>query len=243
MASTLHRPRPHIEPRRRKLPNLQGASVRLCASTSPLPPSRRRSHAPHPTPLQQLKYYLGSRTFLNPLPTPPLPGPPTGRNSESSALASEWALSITPLGAVMAERLACSHPIKANRVQSPAGSPALESCRTMPLVGGFFSGISRSPAPSFRRCSIFISNTLIGSQKLAVKSRPNLLTHCDNVAALEPFLRPPELTSQNHGILDGRDGSRSHVLTKASPVCYTSITPFDPLYKDENDWYYHNICH
>ncbi|KAJ8865684.1 hypothetical protein PR048_033204 [Dryococelus australis] len=48
--------------------------------------------------------------------------------------------------ATVAERLACSPPTKANRVQSPAGSPDFrewESCRTMPLVGGFFSGISR----------------------------------------------------------------------------------------------------
>ncbi|KAJ8873656.1 hypothetical protein PR048_024481 [Dryococelus australis] len=45
-----------------------------------------------------------------------------------------------------------SPPTKANRVQSPVGSPDFrkwESCRTMPLVGGsfFFSGISRSPPP------------------------------------------------------------------------------------------------
>ncbi|KAJ8898447.1 hypothetical protein PR048_003807 [Dryococelus australis] len=40
-----------------------------------------------------------------------------------------------------------------------------ESCQTMPLVNGF------SPAPSFRRCSIITSITLIGSQDLTVKSR------------------------------------------------------------------------
>ncbi|KAJ8873543.1 hypothetical protein PR048_024361 [Dryococelus australis] len=43
-------------------------------------------------------------------------------------------------GTVVAERLACSPPTKANRVQSPAGPlPDFcmwESCRTMPLVGG-----------------------------------------------------------------------------------------------------------
>ncbi|KAJ8894591.1 hypothetical protein PR048_007255 [Dryococelus australis] len=34
-----------------------------------------------------------------------------------------------------------------------------------------FSGISRSPAPSFRRCSMLTAITLIGSQDLAVKSQ------------------------------------------------------------------------
>ncbi|KAJ8871135.1 hypothetical protein PR048_027439 [Dryococelus australis] len=50
--------------------------------------------------------------------------------------------------ATVVEWLACSPPTKANRVQSPAGSPDFrkwESCRTMPLVGQVFSGISRFP--------------------------------------------------------------------------------------------------
>ncbi|KAJ8880953.1 hypothetical protein PR048_017426 [Dryococelus australis] len=53
-------------------------------------------------------------------------------------------------GVAVAERLARKSPTKANRTQSPAGSPDFrkrESCRTMPLVGGSFSGISRSPRP------------------------------------------------------------------------------------------------
>ncbi|KAJ8887250.1 hypothetical protein PR048_013465, partial [Dryococelus australis] len=48
--------------------------------------------------------------------------------------------------ATVVERLARSHLTKANRAQSPAGSPdsrKWESCRTMPLVGGFSRG---SPA-------------------------------------------------------------------------------------------------
>ncbi|KAJ8872591.1 hypothetical protein PR048_026197 [Dryococelus australis] len=84
-------------------------------------------------------------------------------------------------GATLAERLACSPPTKANRVQSPAGPlpdfRKWESYRAMPLVGGFSPGISRFPAISFRRCSILILITPIGSTGLAVKSRPNLLTH------------------------------------------------------------------
>ncbi|KAJ8876822.1 hypothetical protein PR048_021269 [Dryococelus australis] len=45
-----------------------------------------------------------------------------------------------------------------------------------------FSGSPVSSAPSFRRCSVLISLTLIGSQDLDVISRPNLFTHrpCSN---------------------------------------------------------------
>ncbi|KAJ8874068.1 hypothetical protein PR048_024909 [Dryococelus australis] len=82
--------------------------------------------------------------------------------------------------AAVAERLARSPPTKVNRAQSPAGSPDFrkwDSCRTMPLVGGFSQGSPTFPALSFRRRSIFTSITLIDSEDLAVKSRPNLFTH------------------------------------------------------------------
>ncbi|KAJ8875275.1 hypothetical protein PR048_023170 [Dryococelus australis] len=52
-----------------------------------------------------------------------------------------------------------------------------ESCQTTPLVGGFFRGSPVSPVLSFRRCSILTSITLIGSQDIDVKSRPNLFNH------------------------------------------------------------------
>ncbi|KAJ8886156.1 hypothetical protein PR048_012365 [Dryococelus australis] len=83
------------------------------------------------------------------------------------------------LKATAAERLARSPPTKANRVQSPAGSPDFrkwEPFQTMPLVGGCPRGSPVSPTTSFRRCSIFTSITLIGSQDLAVKIHPNLFT-------------------------------------------------------------------
>ncbi|KAJ8895700.1 hypothetical protein PR048_001036 [Dryococelus australis] len=82
--------------------------------------------------------------------------------------------------AAVAERLACSPPTKANRVQSPAESPDFrkwESCRTMSLVVGLSQGSPVSPALSLRRRSILTSITLIGYQALAVKSHPNLFTH------------------------------------------------------------------
>ncbi|KAJ8868082.1 hypothetical protein PR048_031891 [Dryococelus australis] len=82
-----------------------------------------------------------------------------------------------PFGTAVAERLARSPPIKANRVQSPAGSPDFHkwaSCRMMPLVGGFSRGSPISPVPLFRHRSIKTSIIFIGSQDLAVKSLPNL---------------------------------------------------------------------
>ncbi|KAJ8875723.1 hypothetical protein PR048_023622 [Dryococelus australis] len=87
--------------------------------------------------------------------------------------------------ATVAERLACSPPTKANRVQFPAGSPNYckwESCRSMPLVGGFSLG---SPVPpSFH--SGAASLNLIGSQDLAVKSRPNIFSY--SIAVLKSTL-------------------------------------------------------
>ncbi|KAJ8895326.1 hypothetical protein PR048_000651 [Dryococelus australis] len=57
------------------------------------------------------------------------------------------------------------------------GFSNVEILPDMPLNGGF-SRVSRSSlAASFRRCSILTSITLIGSQDLALKSRPNFLTH------------------------------------------------------------------
>ncbi|KAJ8894994.1 hypothetical protein PR048_000303 [Dryococelus australis] len=68
--------------------------------------------------------------------------------------------------ATVAEQLACSPPTKAIPVQSPAGSRPKnirmwESCRTMPLVGGFSHGSPVSPALSFRCCSIITSIALL----------------------------------------------------------------------------------
>ncbi|KAJ8865863.1 hypothetical protein PR048_033386 [Dryococelus australis] len=64
--------------------------------------------------------------------------------------------------ATVAERLARSPPTKANRAQSPAGSPDFhewESC--------FLGELPFPSVPSFPHCSIFTSTTLVGSQDLA----------------------------------------------------------------------------
>ncbi|KAJ8875882.1 hypothetical protein PR048_023789 [Dryococelus australis] len=82
---------------------------------------------------------------------------------------------------LVAKRLTYSLPTKANRVQSPDGPfPDFRirgSCRTMPLVSGFSRGSPVSPSLSLQRCSILTSFTLMASEDLAVKSRPNIFTH------------------------------------------------------------------
>ncbi|KAJ8874606.1 hypothetical protein PR048_025472 [Dryococelus australis] len=73
-----------------------------------------------------------------------------------------WAVAIAVLfGTEMADQLDCSPLTKNIGVQSPAGSFSdfrkRESCRMMPLVGGFSRGPPFSPALAFRRCSILTS--------------------------------------------------------------------------------------
>ncbi|KAJ8895988.1 hypothetical protein PR048_001329 [Dryococelus australis] len=85
-----------------------------------------------------------------------------------------------PGRATVAERLACSPPTKAFRVQSAAGSlpdfRKWKSCRTMPLVGGFSRG-SPVPPPLSLPAPLHNSIALIGSQDLAVKSHLNFFNH------------------------------------------------------------------
>ncbi|KAJ8883168.1 hypothetical protein PR048_015008 [Dryococelus australis] len=104
--------------------------------------------------------------------------------------------------AAVAERIACSPPTKANRVQSPAGSVPdfriWESCHTMAL------GSPVSPALSFRRCYILNSIILIGSQDLGVKSHPNLFTHSCSVIEVFWCTYHKAATSKNNDSKWGR---------------------------------------
>ncbi|KAJ8894901.1 hypothetical protein PR048_000208 [Dryococelus australis] len=80
-------------------------------------------------------------------------------------------------------------PSKANRAQSPAGSPDFRKWESCPddAVGrrGLLGDLPFPPVPSFRRRSTFTSIALIGSQDLAVKSRPNLFTHSFDLLPFE----------------------------------------------------------
>ncbi|KAJ8873860.1 hypothetical protein PR048_024696 [Dryococelus australis] len=67
-------------------------------------------------------------------------------------------------------------PVQANRLP-PLFSHVGIACRTMPLAGEVFSGISRFSRPCIPALfRTHLASTLIGSQDLDVKSRPNLFT-------------------------------------------------------------------
>ncbi|KAJ8892925.1 hypothetical protein PR048_005506 [Dryococelus australis] len=83
--------------------------------------------------------------------------------SDLQQLATEICLKTKPHGFMVAEWLACLPPIKAIRVQSPAGS--LQIFAYM-LVGGFSRRSPVSPILLIRRCSIPTSINFIGSQDL-----------------------------------------------------------------------------
>ncbi|KAJ8882364.1 hypothetical protein PR048_014168 [Dryococelus australis] len=77
----------------------------------------------------------------------------------------------SPHGASMVERLVCSPPTKANRVQSPAGSLLQDfrlrkSCQTMPLVSGFPRVSIVYPLPFIPA----VLHTHLTSPSLALKS-------------------------------------------------------------------------
>ncbi|KAJ8898218.1 hypothetical protein PR048_003578 [Dryococelus australis] len=82
----------------------------------------------------------------------------------------------------VAERLDCSPPTKANRVQSPAGPlpdfRKWESCRTMLLIGGFSLGYPVSSTIAFRLCSILTSfrpNRLSRALSIPFTLRPTVV--------------------------------------------------------------------
>ncbi|KAJ8890894.1 hypothetical protein PR048_010403 [Dryococelus australis] len=77
-------------------------------------------------------------------------------------------------GATVAERLDYSPPTKAEPGSIPGRATPRFSHVGIEL--DYFASFL-APAPSFPRCSILTSITLISSQYLDVKSRPNLFTH------------------------------------------------------------------
>ncbi|KAJ8873455.1 hypothetical protein PR048_024272 [Dryococelus australis] len=87
-------------------------------------------------------------------------------------------LSLFYSGATVAERLTRSPPTKANQAQSPAGSPDFrkwESCRTMPLVGGF----SRIP------CTLRLHPCVISAKILPRDASSSLRVSCQSVPSEE----------------------------------------------------------
>ncbi|KAJ8897176.1 hypothetical protein PR048_002522 [Dryococelus australis] len=83
--------------------------------------------------------------------------------------------------ATVAERLDCSPPTRANRAQSPAGSlldfRKWESCRTMPLVGGFSRGY---PCPPTLHSALLHSNFISHSSVLKTSLRGTQLSRLNS---------------------------------------------------------------
>ncbi|KAJ8896132.1 hypothetical protein PR048_001475 [Dryococelus australis] len=128
-----------------------------------------RRHAEHPeAPFETYPYI--------PLPPAYRARPPSRRQASQSPVLSMHLYSHCAFfrhagggGVVLAERLACSPPTKVNRARSPAGPLSdfrtWETCRTMPLAGGFPLGSTVSPLP-FIREPLHTSITLDGSLDL-----------------------------------------------------------------------------
>ncbi|KAJ8882865.1 hypothetical protein PR048_014679 [Dryococelus australis] len=145
---------------------------------------------------------------------------------EQPYVPTEFAPDIDPFNIVACskrgggERLACSPPTKAIRVQSPAGPLGdfcmWESCRTMPLVGGFSRGSAVSPVLSFRRCSILTSITFIDCQDLYVKSRPNLFPHSE-VSAVMQRRRKREIPEKTHQPVASSDMIPTREIPASTP--------------------------
>ncbi|KAJ8891869.1 hypothetical protein PR048_004424 [Dryococelus australis] len=98
------------------------------------------------------------------------------KSSSNSRPAPNMAISHNMIrnGTTVAER-----QTRANRVQSPAGSPDFrkwESCRTMPLVGGF-SRVSPVSPLLHSGAAPYSLHSPSSTQDLAVKSRLNLFIH------------------------------------------------------------------
>ncbi|KAJ8866561.1 hypothetical protein PR048_032420 [Dryococelus australis] len=90
--------------------------------------------------------------------------------------------SATTRGATVVWRIEYSPPTNGNRVRLPVGShPGIFACGNRAgrcrCSAGFLGDLPFPPPSHSGACSILASFTLIGSQDLAVKSRPNIFTH------------------------------------------------------------------
>ncbi|KAJ8873817.1 hypothetical protein PR048_024653 [Dryococelus australis] len=78
----------------------------------------------------------------------------------------------TTVGATVTEWLDRAPPTKAIWVQSPAGPRMWESCRTMPLLGGFSRGSPVSPALSSLQSSVLKTTWLLRAAQISSLTHP-----------------------------------------------------------------------
>ncbi|KAJ8881159.1 hypothetical protein PR048_017632 [Dryococelus australis] len=122
------------------------------------------------------------------------------------------------VGSAVGERLDCSPPTKANRVQSPAGLlPDFRKwklCRTMPLVGGFSWGSSVYPPFHSGAAPFSPRFTLIGSQDFVVKSGMDCHIFCEIVVCANTRISitgTAESVGYRHGIIKNGANGQQHV--------------------------------
>ncbi|KAJ8877237.1 hypothetical protein PR048_021691 [Dryococelus australis] len=186
------------------------------------PVCRERSLTPTPrywlgvnSPLRRLAdLYARARALMH-VWTTHLSSLDTASRSATSCLTSQLG------GAMVAERLARSPPTKANRAQSPAGSPDFrkwESCRTMPLVGGFSRG---SPPPRHSSAAPYSLQSPTSALKTSLlRAAQSSLTHFSRASEnmFEAILLAPPVeikkidlsTCARSGV--GRDGPCKQLL-------------------------------
>ncbi|KAJ8894916.1 hypothetical protein PR048_000223 [Dryococelus australis] len=124
-------------------------------------------------------------------------------------------------GAAVAERLACSPPTYANRVQSTAGSlpdfRTWESCRTMPLVGSPVSSVL-----SFLPCSIPQSPSSALKTSLLRAAQISSLTHFSLIRARVDRQERSRRQEQHGRRSIDEASSPSALLPRACNVCTPS---------------------
>ncbi|KAJ8869146.1 hypothetical protein PR048_030714 [Dryococelus australis] len=142
-------------------------------------------------------------------------------------------------------RLLVSHQRRtgfASQVGTLPESHKWESCRTMPLIGGFSRGVSQMNPPNFRVSTPYSPRfTLIGSQDLDVKSCPNIfnpsikkhkslldrdLSETNQIGFFLVAITPrPPVTGITHFEITGLIGSCVLPLTAILLAHVTSGTP------------------
>ncbi|KAJ8894225.1 hypothetical protein PR048_006837 [Dryococelus australis] len=109
-----------------------------------------------------------------------------------------------------------------------------ESCRTTPLVGEFSRDLPFSAALSFRHCSILTSITLIGSQDLDVKSRPNLFTspyaipRAARIRVVDMAYRWHDGTHSTDRLTAVASMTAGRQMSCGAPVCQFEASPAAP---------------
>ncbi|KAJ8880502.1 hypothetical protein PR048_016972 [Dryococelus australis] len=119
-----------------------------------------------------------------------------------------------------------------------------ESCRTRPSVGRYSQGSPASPGPSFLRCSMLISITLIGSQDLDLKTGydgySNIVPLTLSVVRCPQYLIPSTLASHQDeaGSIPGRvipDSCKWESCRKMPFVgCFLGDLPLLPPYSSQS---------